>query len=94
VPGGSTDVPAGCNTGGAGRSMGELGGAAPPRAAVSVFYVRWAVRGLEDGYRRPRHDLHRRQDAAAVPSAREALAWLGKGPAPGGLRPLSSARSR
>lgn len=49
---------------------------------VSVYTVYRAVRGLGYRYRRPRHDLKHRQDAEAVASARQALAWLGKGPAP------------
>jgi transposase len=49
---------------------------------VSVFTVHRAVRGLGYRYRRPRHDLKHRQDAQAVASAQEALAWLGKAPAP------------
>jgi transposase len=49
---------------------------------VSVYTVYRAVRGLGYRYRRPRHDLKHRQDAEAVASAQEALAWLGKGPAP------------
>lgn len=57
------------------------------RVAVSVYTVYRAVRGLGYRYRRPRHDLKHRQDAAAVASARQALAWLGKGPAP---RPTAS----
>jgi transposase len=57
---------------------------------VSVFTVHRAGRGLGYRYRRPRHDLQHRQDAAAVASAREALAWLGKGPAPEAGRPAPS----
>jgi transposase len=53
------------------------------RVTVSVFTVHRAVWGLGYRYRRPKHDLTHRQDAAAVASAREALAWLGKGPALG-----------
>jgi transposase len=49
---------------------------------VSVYTVHRAVHGLGYRYRRPRHDLRHRQDAEAVASARRALAWLGKGPAP------------
>ena len=60
---------------------------------VSVFTVHRAVWGLGYRYRRPRHDLTHRQDAAAVASAREALAWLGKGPAPGTASPAPSAWS-
>jgi transposase len=60
---------------------------------VSVFTVHRAVWGLGYRYRRPRHDLTHRQDAAAVASAREALAWLGKGPAPGAADPAPSAWS-
>jgi len=52
------------------------------RVSVSVFTVHRAVWGLGYRYRRPKHDLTHRQDAEAVASAREALAWLGKGPAP------------
>ena len=50
------------------------------RVEVSVYTVYRAVRGL--GYRRPRHDMKHRQDAEAVASTRQALAWLGKAPAP------------
>jgi transposase len=50
---------------------------------VSVFTVHRAVWGLGYRYRRPKHDLRHRQDAAAVASTRAALAWLGKGRAPG-----------
>jgi transposase len=60
---------------------------------VSVFTVHRAVWGLGYRYRRPRHDLTHRQDAAAVASAREALAWLGKGRAPGMVNPAPSAWS-
>jgi transposase len=49
---------------------------------VSVYTVYRTVRGLGYRYRRPRHDLKHRQDAEAVASARQALAWLGKEPAP------------
>jgi hypothetical protein len=52
------------------------------RVAVSVFTAYRAVRGLGYRYRRPRHDLKHRQDAAAVAAAQQAPAWLGKGPAP------------
>lgn len=52
------------------------------RVGVSVYTVHRAVWGLGYRYRRPRHDLKHRQDAEAVASAREALAWLGKAPAP------------
>ena len=44
------------------------------RVTVSVFAVHRAVWGLGSRHRRPRHDLRHRQDAAAVASAREALA--------------------
>jgi transposase len=63
------------------------------RVTVSVFTVHRAVWGLGYRYRRPRHDLRHRQDAAAVASAREALAWLGKRPAPDAGRPAPSAWS-
>jgi transposase len=52
------------------------------RVEVSVYTVYRTVRGLGYRYRRPRHDLKHRQDAEAVASARQALAWLGKEPAP------------
>ena len=52
------------------------------RVEVSVYTVYRTVRGLGYRYRRPRHDLKHRQDAEAVASAQEALAWLGKGLAP------------
>jgi transposase len=57
------------------------------RVTVSVVTVHRAVWGLGSRYRRPRHDLRHRQDAAAVDStraARAALAWLGKELAPCG----------
>ena len=57
---------------------------------VSVYTVHRAVRGLGYRYRRPRHDLRHRQDAEAVASARQALEWLGKGPAPGWGSPAPS----
>ncbi len=57
---------------------------------VSVYTVYRTVRGLGYRYRRPRHDLKHRQDAEAVASARQVLAWLGKGPAP---RPVAPAPS-
>jgi transposase len=57
------------------------------QVTVSVFTVHRAVWGLGYRYRRPRHDLTHRQDAEAVAAAREALAWLGKGPAPGAHAP-------
>jgi transposase len=49
---------------------------------VCVGTVYRAMRGLGYRYRRPRHDLKHRQDRAAVASAAQVLAWLGKGPAP------------
>ncbi len=52
------------------------------RVEVSVYTVYRAVRGLGYRYRRPRHDMKHRQDAEAVASTRQALAWLGKAPAP------------
>ena len=52
------------------------------RVEVGVSTVYRAARGPGYRYRRPRHDLKHRQDAEAVASAQEALAWLGKGPAP------------
>jgi transposase len=52
------------------------------QVAVSVYTVYRTVRGLGYRYRRPRHDLQHRQDTEAVASAQQALAWLGKGPAP------------
>jgi transposase len=68
------------------------------RVTVSVFTVHRAVWGLGYRYRRPKHDLTHRQDAEAVASAREALAWRGKGrapraPAPFGWSIWTSARS-
>jgi transposase len=57
------------------------------RVTVSVFTVHRAVWGLGYRYRRPKHDLRHRQDAAAVASAREALTWLGKEPAPAAVVP-------
>ena len=57
------------------------------RVTVSVFTVHRAVWGLGYRYRRPKHALRHRQDAAAVASARAALAGLGKGRAPGGASP-------
>ena len=60
------------------------------RVEVSVYTVHRAVRGLGYRYRRPRHDLRHRQDAEAVASARQALAWLGKGPAPSTVGPAPS----
>jgi transposase len=54
---------------------------------VSVYTVHRAVWGLGYRYRRPKHDLRHRQDAAAVAAARAALAWLGKGRAPGRANP-------
>jgi transposase len=50
--------------------------------AISVCTLYRAIRGLGYRYRRPRHDLKHRQDRAAVASAAQVLAWLGKGPAP------------
>jgi len=50
---------------------------------VSVYTVHRAVRGLGYRYRRPRHDLRHRQDRAAVATAKEVLAWLGKALPPG-----------
>jgi Winged helix-turn helix len=44
------------------------------RVTVGVFTVHRAVWGLGYRYRRPRRDLTHRQGAAAVASAREALA--------------------
>jgi transposase len=52
------------------------------RVEVSVYKVHRAVWGLGYRYCRPRHDLKHRQDAEAVASAQQALAWLGKGLAP------------
>jgi transposase len=51
--------------------------------AVGLPALYRAVRGLGYRYRRPRLDLHHRQDAEAVASAMSVLEWLGKGPAPG-----------
>jgi transposase len=57
---------------------------------VSVYTLHRAVHGLGYRYRRPRHDLRHRQDAEAVASARQALAWLGKEPAPSVTSPAVS----
>lgn len=46
--------------------------------AVSVYTVHRAVHDLGFRYRRPRHDLTHRQDAAAVASAQRVLEWLQK----------------
>jgi transposase len=60
------------------------------QVTVSVYTVHRAVRGLGYRYRRPRHDLRHRQDAEAVASARQALTWLGKEPAPSTVGPARS----
>lgn len=57
---------------------------------VSVYTVHRTVRGLGYRYHRPRHDLKHRQDAEAVASAQQALAWLGKAPAPNPAHPTWS----
>jgi transposase len=57
---------------------------------VSVYTLYRAVRGLGYRYRRPRHDLKHRQAAEAVASTRQALAWLGKEPAPSSGSPAPS----
>lgn len=57
---------------------------------VSVSTIHRAVWGLGYRYRRPKHDLRHCQDAGAVASAREALAWLGKEPAPRATAPAPS----
>jgi transposase len=49
---------------------------------LSVCTLDRAIRGLGYRYRRPRPDLKHRQDRAAVASAAQVLAWLGKAPAP------------
>ncbi len=61
---------------------------------VSVYTVHRAVLGLGYRYRRPRHDLQHRQDAEAVASAKEVLAWLGKAPAPGSSVSSTSTSAR
>jgi transposase len=45
---------------------------------VSVYTVHRVVQALGFRYRRPRHDLHHRQDAEAVATARRILDWLQK----------------
>jgi transposase len=45
---------------------------------VSVYTVHRVVHALGFRYRRPRHDLKHRQDAAAVAAARRVLDWLQK----------------
>jgi transposase len=45
---------------------------------VSVYTVHRVVQALGFRYRRPRHDLHHRQDAAAVAAAQHVLDWLQK----------------
>jgi transposase len=46
--------------------------------AVSVYTVHRVVHALGYRYRRPRHDLRHRQDAAAVATAKQVLDWLEK----------------
>jgi transposase len=45
---------------------------------VSVCTLHRVVHALGYRYRRPRHDLHHRQDAAAVAAAKQVLTWLEK----------------
>jgi hypothetical protein len=46
--------------------------------AVSVFTLHRTLQALGYRYRRPRHDLHHRQDAEAVAAAKRVLDWLPK----------------
>src|SRR6185312_3350927 len=46
--------------------------------AVSVFTLHRTLQALGYRYRRPRHDLHHRQDAEAVAAAKRVLDWLQK----------------
>lgn len=45
---------------------------------VSVYTLHRVVHALGYRYRRPRHDLHHRQDAEAVAAAKQVLDWLEK----------------
>jgi transposase len=47
---------------------------------VSVCTLHRVVHALGYRYRRPRHDLHHRQDAQAVAAAKRVLDWLQKKP--------------
>jgi transposase len=61
-------------------SIGDLGALVWQQCGVqvSVDTVHRAVPRVGYRYRRPRHDPRHRQEQAAVASAKEVLAWLGK----------------